>query len=128
MAITKDICVLDIRDSTGGFITLRCAFWLAATNAYPSPGLTSSYVNITTDANTSGILAAIQAGTIIEEVYSFQFPVSWIGSANWGIAVEPLLLAYLNARKAYHAGTQGALPDVGAKFAVLHDSASGWSA
>lgn len=127
MAITKDICVLDIREQVAGFITLRAVFWVQVTNGYPNPGAVSAYPNITTDTNTTGILTAIQAGTVVEEVYSFMFPTGWI-AGNWSTAVEPLLVAYLAARKSVRAGTLAALPDPGAKFAILHDSSSGWSA
>jgi hypothetical protein len=126
MAITKQICILDIRESVGGFVNLRCCFWIAVTNGYPNSGLTSAYPNITTDTNTAGILTAIQAGTIIEEVYTFQFPTNWITLDL--STVEALLLAYFRARQAVHAGTVGALPDPGALFAFMYDSAAGWSA
>ena len=126
MAITKDICILDIRESTGGFVSLRCIFWILITNGFPNSNLTSVYPNITTDTNTNGILQAIQAGNILEEVYTFQFPLNWI-TTSWP-TIEALLLAYLNARKAQRAGTLAALPDIGLKFAVMHDSSAGWTA
>jgi hypothetical protein len=127
MAITKDICLLDIEPSVAGFITIRVVFWIQVTAGFPNTGATSAYPNIQTDPNTSGILTAIQAGTVIEEVYTFQFPQSWV-AGEWSTAIEPLLLAYLTARKAWRAGTQGTIPDPGLKFAILHDSSSGWSA
>lgn len=126
MAITKQICLLDIRDTTPGFVTIRCCFWFPVTGAYPEPNFVSSYPDVTTDPNAAGIAAALTAGTLIEEVYSFTFPTSAVDN-SWS-TVELILLAYYNARKNYRAGTASVLPDPGSKLGTMYDSATGWSA
>lgn len=125
--MASDIMVLNIQEAQGGFVQIRVLFWIQIANPFPNSNATSAYAGIATDPNTSGILAQIQAGTVIEEANSFLFPLSWI-STLWSTAVEPLLLAYLNARKAVRAGTLPALPDPGLKYKIVHDSVSGWSA
>lgn len=125
--MASDICILDIREAQSGFVAIRTVFWITVVNPYPSPAAASAYPAIQTDPNTNGILAAIQAGTILEEVNSFIFPLNWV-STQWATAIEPLLLAYLNARKAVRAGTVLALPEPGLKYKIVHDSASGWAA
>lgn len=122
----KDICVLDIREATPGFVNVRVLFWIAVAAGYKVPGATSAYPDITTDPATSSMLAAIQAGTVVEESYTFLFPVGWI-SGQWA-TVKAALVAFLTARKAQRAGTQGALPDPGFRYAVLHDTDTTWSA
>lgn len=124
--MAKDICILDIRDAQPGFISIRCLFWLTVTAGYKMTGFVSSYPDINTDTNTTALLASIQAGTVLEETQTFTFPTLWV-TTQWTV-IEQLLLAYLNARKAYRGGTLVAIPDPGIKYAILHDSATGWSA
>lgn len=124
--MAKDICILDIQEQQGGICNIRCVFWLPIVAPYPQPSVKSAYLNSNTDPATSGIESALQAGTLIEEVHIFQFPTSSIVS-QW-TTVEAIILAFLNARKNYRAGTLPALPDPGTKFGVLHDSSTGWSA
>jgi hypothetical protein len=126
MAITKQICLLGINQLAGGLVNLQFCLWLPQTNGMPNPQGVSAYPKISTDPNTSGVLAAIQAGTIIEEVYNLLLPSSAI-AGSWS-TVEMVVNAILNGRLAYKAGTQGAIPDTGAKLGVLYDSSTGWSA
>ena len=129
MAITKDICVLDVREVVGGLCSLRFCIWLTATNPYPNPNAVSAYSNINTDTNTTGILQAMQLGTIVEEVYTILVPTNSITNATkWGSIAEQNMLDILTARQKYKAGTAPASPNIGAKFSILHDSATGWSA
>lgn len=130
-AITKQICLLDIREYVGGISTVRVCFWLPQVKAYPSTNIVSAYVNVDSDPLTStsgqGISAALRAGTIVEETYGLQFPTSAIVN-NWG-TVEAIILAFYQSRFSYHAGTNAvAIPDIGAKLGVMYDSATGWSA
>lgn len=122
--MAKDIVLLDIQQVIGGIVQIRCVFWFPVTNAYPAPTATSAYPAInTTDP---AILSAIQAGTVLEETMTLQFPTSTITN-NWA-TVETIILAFYNERKNYRAGTVAALPDPGLKYKIAHDSVTGWSA
>jgi len=126
MAITKQICLLNISEVQGGICQITCAFWLPVVSAFPNASGSSAYPAISTDPNTSGVLAAIQAGTIIEEVHTYQFSNAEI--VNSWAAVEAIILAFFNARKNYRSGAAAAVPDPGLKYAILYDSSTGWSA
>ena len=127
MATTKQICVLDVREAQPGIITIRFVFWIPVTTGYPNAGASSAYPAINTDPNTSGVLALIQAGTLLEEIFTFTIATS-TAVANWATVVEPIILAAYQARKNYRAGSVTALPDPGVKYGTLYDSVSGWSA
>jgi hypothetical protein len=124
--MSKDICILDINEASAGFINMRVVFWFTVSTDYPTSSATSAYPNINSDPATQGILGQIQSGAIVEEVYSFMFPSNWV-STQWA-AIAALLIAYLNARKSFKAGTLVACPERGTKFGILHDASSGWSA
>jgi hypothetical protein len=120
----KDIVVLNIDQVQGGVVQIRCVFWFPIANGYPNPNATSAYPAInTTDP---AVFTALQAGTMLEEVYSLQFPTSTINN-NWS-TVEAIILAFYTERKNYRGGVTAAIPDPGAKYKVYHDSTTGWSA
>lgn len=121
------ICILNITEAQAGFVNVNVLFWFPVASPYPNPGAGSSYPAVGTDPATQTVVSQLQLGTLIEEGHSFLFPTSWI-AAQWATAVEPLLLAYYNARLAVHSGTLAAVPDAGLKYKILNDSVNGWSA
>jgi hypothetical protein len=132
MAITADICILDIREDGGGLCTVRFICWLQVANPYPAPGTLSQYPDIASDPTVGpggqNIPSALTSGAVVEEVYTIVAPSSLVTGATWTTIVEPYLLAVLNARKNYKAGAGAAPPATGLKYKILHDSAVGWSA
>lgn len=131
--MAAEIVILDIREQTGGLCNVRFLLWLAAANPYPVKSAVSQYPDIQTDpaVGPSGqnIPAGLISGAIVEESYSILVPTTLItGGTNWTGLIEPYVLAILNARKSYHAGTAPALPDAGLKYKILHDTVTGWSA
>ena len=113
--MAKDIIILDVNAGDGGFNTVKCCFWIPNPNPVPRPaGVTSAYAN----ADASEV-AAIQAGSVIEEVRSFSFP-NTLSQAQ----VEANLLAMYNARKTWYA----AQVPPGKFYGIYHDSVTGWSA
>lgn len=124
--MAKDILILDIKEASTGFVNIRFILWFPISAGFKNPNFTSSYPDITTDLNTTGQDAALRAGTVIEEIYTITIPMSWIANA-WA-SVEAILLAFLTTRKNVRAGTLAALPDPGLKYAIMHDSGTGWSA
>ena len=129
--MAADICILDIRELAGGLCNIRFCLWFSSTPPYPMSGYNSAYSEITTDPTLGPPPGAdydnkLKAGSVTEEVYSMLVPSATV-TGNWSV-VQSHLLAILNARKAYKAGTAPAIPAVGLKYKILHDSVSGWTA
>jgi hypothetical protein len=128
--MAADIVILDIREQAGGIANIRFCCWFNTANPYPASNFMSAYPDIATDPTVgpSGqdVLNKLQAGTMTEEVFSVLVPISMIAS-SW-VTVQAYLLAILNARKAYKAGTSPAVPAIGLKYKILHDTVTNWSA
>jgi hypothetical protein len=70
----KQIIILETNPSEGGLISIRVSFWLPVPDgqAAPLPQLAAAAWRGASDEE----IAALQAGTIVEEVRTFIFPVS----------------------------------------------------
>ena len=125
-----DIVILDIREMTGGLCQIRFCTWFAVANPYPAPGFTSAYLDINSDSVVGpageNVPAKLITGELVEEVFSVPVPAVMI--ANSWATVQAYLLAILNARKNYKAGSAQIIPNPGLKYKIRHDSATNWSA
>jgi len=113
--MAKRIIVLDTSASDGGFVTIRTAFWFPLTNPIPqSASLESAW-----PGRSQAEVDALRAGSVREEVRTFQFPVG-TPTATMKTALE----ADWTARSAWIASQ----PSPGQYFGVFFDpSVSGWS-
>jgi hypothetical protein len=129
--MAADICILDMREMTGGLATVRFCLWFSVAPPYPAAGYVSAYPEINTDpiVGSSGqnIPSALNSGAIQEEVYSIVVPSAFLTGAQWASVVEPYIAAILNARKNYKSGVAVPPPATGLKYKVQHDSAAGWN-
>lgn len=126
----RQITVLDVTAGTGGFITVRVAFWYAivAAKAYPKNNFQSAIdPNLVTGGNVaSGTtrqpvsqaeITSLQNGSVLEEVFPFTFPNSYSEAT-----IEQHLLDLWTAR---NAAVQGQ-PNPIAFYGLAQDSVSGW--
>lgn len=103
--MARQIIVLERTPQSNGAASARVVFWLtvAAGQEAPRPGLTSAVQG--TDQPTGPELAALQAGTVIEFVSSWQFPASY----TLAQAKTFLEVAYADAQAAVTANSPGKL-------------------
>jgi hypothetical protein len=103
MAVTipqsEKVMVLDVGLPQGGWISVRFAMWfpVAAGNELAQPTFTSSWADVA--SKDSALLLALRAGTVLEKVYSHDFPAG-MSLAN----VEAFLAAAWTAVNSYLGG------------------------
>ncbi len=128
--MAADIVILDIREQIGGLCNIRFACWFTIANPFPLGGATSTYPDIVSDISVGpsgqNVPAKLQTGEIAEETFNILVPISMLTS-SWP-TLEAYMLAVLNARKSYKAGSAPAAPQPGLKYKILHDTVTGWSA
>jgi hypothetical protein len=113
--MAKQIIVLDVDGiSRGGEITVHYLLWLTTALPVAKPGIQSQW------SGASGAeVAALAAGTTIEEGYSRSFPISYTTAQ---------IKAYLNAHFASRQNFLTGAPQPGEFFGVFYDSGTLWSA
>jgi hypothetical protein len=115
--MAKEIIILRVTTGPGGDTNVGLAAWFAVAAGREIPP-TRTVTSAWPDASAAEV-AAIQAGQVIEEVYSFQYPVTFTKAQ-----IQTDLVSKWNARAAQIA----ARPNPNQFFGVFFDSVSGWSA
>jgi len=112
--MAKEVIVLRVDSKTiPGSLIINYLLWLTTTSPVSAPSFTTQFPGAT-----AGEIAALQAGTTIEESYSVPFPNSLTKAQ-----VELFLQSHASSRQAaFSAGTQP-----GAFFGTFFDSLTGWS-
>lgn len=112
----KQIVVLETPDAGSNSMNVNYVFWLTTNNPVAHPGLQSRW-----SGASAGEIAAIQAGTVIEEVDSVK--VSSGTDAASTNAIKTLLLNKFNARQRYFSQN----PGPGIWYGIYYDSSTAWS-
>lgn len=114
--MAKQIITLETNFSKGGVVRISAAFWLPVPSGQevPIPSLAASqWKNASAED-----LAALQVGSVLEEVEQFNFPVTY-GTDDR----RKFLQTYYEARAAALAEA----PAKGKFYGEFFDSAAGWS-
>lgn len=122
--MARQIIVIDYSQASAT-VNIACVFWLTAPAArvVPVPNFTSR-IPVQGSGISWGItpaeLAALQAGTVVEQMFSTQFPMA--GNSN-AIMQAGLLASYNSAQAQLAASANAGTHYVGASL----DSVAGWS-
>lgn len=113
--MAKQIIVLEINSvSQPGIVNVHYLLWLTTGSAIVNNSRTSAYT-----LASGPEIAAIQAGTVIEETYNVSFP-----STMTNTEMKVYLNRHFTARQTYWSG----VPGPASFFNVFFDSSTGWSA
>ena len=113
--MSKQCIVLETNSvANPGVINVRYLLWLTTASPVVNNSRTSAY-----SLASAGEIAAIQAGTTIEEQYTVQFPSTMPISE---------MKVYLNRHITSRQNYWNSVPGPASFFQVFFDSVSGWSA
>lgn len=109
----KQIIILDIQDAGANSMVVNYLFWITTGNPIAHPNVQSRW-----SGASGGEVAAIQAGTVIEEPYSVD-----VASNTNTTALKQVLNDRFSARQKYF----NQQPGPGVWYGIYYDSTTAWS-